>query len=401
MRYFLYLLLLIPFTLTGALAVEVSGAVVFVKVTDDADGARTNVYEQRLAGGEAKLLVAAAALPTTFRGRIERALPSADGALLLLEESDGFVIKNTKTGATRLVLGSGYSTIGGEVLAEQFDGGCWLWSRATGTVKKIAPAAAHERTEPLGWSPRGELLLAHVANTKTHSETLRVFDAATGKTRILRTVQELILARWTPDAAAVFVVDQPKEKTTRLTLAPLNGKAQPLFNRPGRVFMAAISPDGRQVALGDKGGFYLYSRDGRTKRKLTLPAVDGFPDGNMAFSADGGRLAILSSSTGSGPYANEHEELWTIEIKTAAARRVAQWDVTLGNSPGEDTTHQLLGWASGQPTLLVMGLSCTVQGTETEWRKLWLQAADPTQPARLLTDSGPRGIAMSWWGGQL
>ncbi|HEY3378242.1 MAG TPA: hypothetical protein VGL77_12190, partial [Armatimonadota bacterium] len=368
MRYMFCLLLLTLVTLTGGRAADIPGAVVFVKLTGDTDDARADIYEQSLAGGAAKLLIAHTALPKTFHGRITRALPSADGALLLLEESDGCTIRNTKTGATRLELGSGYTMIENEALAERFAGGIWLWSRVAGTVKKIAPAAAHERVEPLGWSPCGKLLLVGVSNSKTNSEALRVFNAATGMMRNLRAVNELTFVRWTPDATAVLIGEQPGEKTTRLTLAPLNGKAQRLYTRPGRVFTAAVSLDGRQVAVGDTGGFYLCSRDGRTRRTLALPAAEdeGLPGGDMAFSADGSKLAVLSSSTSRGLYANIHEALWTIETSTAAARLMTQWDVTLGNSPGEDTTHRLLGWVPGQPALLLMGRCCTLQGAETD-----------------------------------
>jgi len=384
--------------LSASLAVQAQGlpgAAVFVRLTSNADDARSDVYEQSLAGGEAKVLVDHAALPKAFRGRIERALPSADGALLLLEESDSYTIRNEKTGATRLVLGSGYSTINDEVLTEQFKGGYWLWTRQTGAVAKIPLTAADEYADLLSWSPRGRLLLAHISGKH---ENLRLFDAATGKTRSLRATRELTFATWTPDASGILVGEQPNEKTTRFVFMPLNGKAQLLFTRPGRVFMGALSPDGRQVAFGSKDGFYLFSRDGRTKTTLAVPAIEGFPGGNMAFSPDGGTLAVFTSSTGSGPYANVNEALWTVETKTAVAKCVAEWEVTLGNDPGVDTTHNLLGWAPGQTSLLMTGRSCTIEGPDTEWGKLWLQPIDPKQPASLLLDTGQRGIDMAAYG---
>jgi len=385
--------------LAGSFAVRaegVPGAAVFVKLTDDADDARSDVYVQSLAFGEAKVLIDHAALPKTFRGRIERVFPSADGALLLLEESNSYTIRDKKTGATRQELGMGYTLIGDEVVTEENTGGYWLWTRTTGAVKNIPLTAAHEDAYLLSWSPRGRLLLAHISGMK--GQTLRLFDPATGKIRLLRTMPELTFAVWAPDASAVLIGEKPNEKTTRLVLVPLNGKAQLLFSRPSRVFTGAISPDGRQVAVGDKTGFYLFSRDGRTKKKLAIPAIEGFPEGNLIFSPDGNTLAVFSSSTGSGLYANVNETLWTVETKTAAAKRVAEWEVTLGNSPGEDTTHNLLGWAPGQRALLMIGMCCTIAGPMTEWSKLWLQPADPAQPARLLTDTGPCGIDLAYYG---
>jgi len=400
MRYFLCLVLLILFTPAGSQAADAPGAAVFVRLTGNADDARSEVYEQRLSGGKAKVLVAHTALPKAFRGRIERALPAADGAFLLLEESRGFVIRNKKTGATRLVLGNGYSMDGAnEVLAERFTGGYWLWKRGAGTLKKIPLLAKNEVMIGLQWSPRERLLLAHVSQSRPSHDIIRLYDPATGKIRNLRAGPESSFVSWSPNADAVLIGEQPNEKTTRLVLAPLNGKAQLLFTRTGRVFTGALSPDGRQVAIGDLDGFFLFSRDGRTKRTLAVPKARGIPAGNMVFSPDGKTLAIFSSSATGEPYVNIHEELWTVQTQTAAAQCVAQWDVTLGNAPGEDTTHVLLGWVPGQPALLVMGRSSTTAGPETEWQKLWLQPVDPARPATLFVDSGPCGIDMACWQG--
>jgi hypothetical protein len=397
MRCFLCLVLLAMFALVECQAAA-PGVAVFVRLTGAADDARADVYAQSLAGGDARVLVAHTALPKSFRGRIARALPSPDGAVLLLVESDGFVILNRQTGATRLVLGSAYTMGEDETVAEQFGGGCWLWSRNTGTVKRIALSDPNESADPLGWSPRGKLLLVRVTNAHTGCETLRVFNAATGKARSVRTVHELIFALWTRDGAAVLVGERLSEQTSRLALVSLTGTTQLLFTCPVRVFTAAISPEGRDVAIGDTSGFYLLNWSGRARRKLALSAPEGTPGGNMAFSADGSKLAILSSSAVGELYLNIREELWVIQTKTAQARRVAQWDVTLGNLPGEDATHVLLGWAPDRSALFLVSQSCTLQGEKTDWRKLWLQPTGSAQPGRVVADTGPYGIDMSWWG---
>jgi len=416
MRYLLCLALLVLLPLTEGQAATAPGFAVFVKVVSAADDARSDVYEQRLDGGRARLLVSHTALPKSFRGRVEVALPSPDGALLALKESDGVFLRNKRTGATRLM------PLGGSYLAAEkvgdYVGGYWLWRRGTGAVKRIWLVGSQEALTGLGcslklmdWSPRGKRLLVHVFTTdKRKTEYLRVFDAATGRTHTLLTTRhDVLFAHWTSDGAAVLVGEKASGKTCRLELVSLTGKTQRLFIRPLRVwdvwysatspFDAALSPDGRQVAVGESSGYYLFSRDGRTRRRLALPEMDddAWPLGDMAFSPDGRTLAVLVSfGRGTGEGRRLDEEIWTVHSETAKA----QWHLALRSSADFDAVHVLLGWVPGQPALLLASrnYSGIGSGPESQSRELWLQPIAPGQAARLLIDTGPRGIDISWRG---
>ncbi|MHB1460249.1 MAG: WD40 repeat domain-containing protein [Armatimonadota bacterium] len=395
MRFLLCLILLSSYMATSVFAAEPSGRMFYVKVSGDTADAPADVYEQNYNGGEAKLLISHTALPKSFRGRIEHVLPCADGNLLLLQESDGVTIRDAKTGVSHIELGSGYTTINDEEVTDQFKGGYWLWTRADGSLKKIYSATEHESLDSTAWSPSGRLLLLCVANFDTGGLSIRIYDAATGKTRKIFDIQDFTLARWCMDSSGILIVHQPKVSTSRVTIVTLTGKVKHSFTHPGRVFTAAISPNGKQIAVGDKGGFSILTSSGRVQHKLAIPVAEGLPSGEMAFTADGRRLAVLYTTTSSGPYADVNESLWVTDAQTAATRLVAKWETTLGNSPGEDNTHTILGWVPVQPALLIESRSCTSQGFDTEWQKLWLQTIGPTNGSRLLADTGIRSIDMS------
>lgn len=383
-----------------------TGAALFVRLAGETGDARADVYLRNFTGGEERRLIAHDALPPAFRGRITRAFPSADGALVLLEESDGCTIRDAKTGATRLVLGDGYTLTGSEALAGRFHGGYWLWTRATGAVTPLALAPGDDRPDVVGWSPRGARLLVVAGDDrKTGGGALRIIDAARGTGRALCRVGVLDFARWTADGSAVLFSETVRANRARLSLAPLVGTVKRLFTHPRLLRAANLSPDGRRVAFADAGGgCYLCSRSGTGKRRLALPAPQGSYQAMLAFSPDGARLALLATTTSAGLYATIGERLWVADAATARPRLLAQWETTLGNTPGVDSTHALLGWAADRRGLLVREECCTLNGVRDEWRKLWLQpvpddlqaAGEP--PARLLAETGPCGIDLACQG---
>ncbi len=395
MRFLFCLILLSSYVSTNVFAAEPSGSMFYVKVSGDATDAPADVYEQNYPGGDAKLLIAHTVLPKSFRGRIEHVLPSADGNLLLLLESDGVTIRDAKTGVTHVELGSDYSVINDEEVTGQFKGGNWLWTRANGSLKKVYSITDHEGLEYAAWSPRGRLLLECITNYDTGNVFVLVYDAATGKTRKISSIQDFTLARWCMDSSGILVVNQPKVSTSRITVVSVTGKVKHSFTHPGRVFTAVISPNGKQIVIGDHGGFSVHTSAGRVQHKLSIPVVDGFQSGEMAFSTDGRRLAVLYATTSSGVYAEVVETLWVTDSQTAATKLVTKWETTLGNSPGEDNTHTLIGWDPAIAAMLIGSHSCSSQGFDTEWQKLWLQPVETAKGSRLLADTGIRSIDMS------
>jgi hypothetical protein len=427
MRYLLCLVVLALVPLNEARAATVPGAAVFVRAKGAAEDARSDVYEQSLAGGPARVLVSHAALPKSLRGRIERARPSPDGSLLLLDESDGVIIRNKRTGVTRLMLLGGWHAAAfdsaKEVEVGDYVGGCWLWSRRTRAIKRLAlvnPGGA------AAWSPRGELVVTQDFDGRTN--TLRVVNVVTGRTRTLLTTQhDVLCARWTSDGAALLVAELVGETASRLELVSLTGKTQRLFTRPVRVFNAAVSPDGRQVAVGDTSGYFLFERNGRARRKLALPEIGGTsgpfeasPRGDLAFSPDGSMLAVLVSYESGPAHLVVNEELWMVQTKTGAARRLKEWFATFARAPQNeavgavqfvahrdraprssaeaDAPHVLLGWVPGQSAVFLLGGNGTEAAPETNRRRLWLYPMRSAQPPRLLADAGPYGLDMAWWG---
>lgn len=398
MRY-IFMLLLCACMLTGVRVAyaELLGTAVFVKQTGNAQDARADVYAQDVPGGMPRVLVTQAQLPPAFRGRIDSAALSADGAYLLLLESDGFLIRNPTTGAARLVLGSGYFLRKPEKVIEHFKGGSWIRERATGRIWRLTSGLARERANVSSfyWSPKGHLLLGTFTRSKTSSPMLRVFDPKKHAWRDLRNHAGFVNAAWLPHGQAVVSIERQGEKAYRIVETPLAGKSRLLLTRPLWPLALAVSPNGRVIALADARGCYLFSRTGQLLRNLPAPIENECPEAGLAFSPDGRRIGVLSAGTTGEPHIFHREELRVADVEADRLQRLAQWEVTFGSTEGGDPVHRLLGWTPDASALIVQERPGTGGDMEHAWIKLLLI---PTVPGEAVTlfDSGGFVTNMAW-----
>ncbi|MBI3946724.1 MAG: hypothetical protein HY321_12445 [Armatimonadetes bacterium] len=373
-------------------------AVVYVRLDGTARDARADVYEVRPPGGDPVLLLSPAKLPATFEGRIMVVRPSADGAFLLLRESGGAVIQNTRTGATRTELGDSFGLSGDEKVVRRLQDHFWLWERATGTLRELRTT----RWGPLAWAPQGHLLLTSSAMPAARGapdrDLLRVVDAATSRARDLATVEGISLAAWTRDGKAILAARQPEGQASRVILLPLSGKRRTLFTWPRRILSLALSPDGRRVALSDDKGCYLLDRRGHqlhTLKGIPTASEDGLYGSTLSFSPGGDRLALFASEVTGEPRIFLHESLWVADAQTGITRRLARWECLRFDK--DAMAHGLGGWASGTPAVYVTGCNSNTSKPDYFRRRLWRMPIAPGAPVTLLFDSGPFVIDLRWW----
>lgn len=367
------------------------GTVVYVKVVGSGADAPADVYQRALPDGTAVLLIARAALPADFQGRIDNALPSADGDYLLLQESMGVVIRDTTTGVTRQVFGNGYSMNAHEKLDRTIGSRCWLWTRATGAYR-----LADFATPDLRWSPSGHLLLALISGAHAG---IHIYNPDNDTTHILLELANPGMAAWMADGSGALVTEATAGGGARITAAPLKGKARLCFTWPRAVLALAPAADGKHIAVADANGVAIVTDAGRvlaTSREVTPSAEQT----DLRFSPTGEQLAIFVSHATGEPHIFIHEALYTLDAATGATARVAAWEERLGGDSDTSTLRSLLGWAPDAPALLLAGKAGTVSSADTYWRKLWLQPLDPAKPATLLFDSGPGVVDLAWRAGQ-
>ncbi len=370
------------------------GSVVLVKVAGNAADAPADVYRQTLPDGNAQLLLAHSALPVDFQGRIDRALPSANGDMLLLGESIGVLIRDTSTGATRQVFGNSYGLNSHEKVERNLGGRYWLWTRATNAFRlaKITTGKETLFGPDLRWSPVGRLLLASIADPRI---SIRVYDPVKDTAHTLLALQQSGIATWKPDGSGVIIAEAEAGGGMRIVDVPLKGKPRPRFSWPRPVLALAPSMDDTRLAVADAGGVAIVTNAGHilaTTRDVTPTAEQT----NLRFSPDGKQLAIFVALTTGEPHIFRHEKLYTLEAATGVTTRVAQWEEQLGGEPGAATMRSLLGWAPAAPALLLAGKSGTVASIDTYWRRLWLRPLDPARPTSLLFESGSGVVDMAW-----
>jgi len=401
MRYGFVLLLLVFALVCATVAYAAPfGKVYFVKLTGSASDASSDVCLQEVPDGQARVLIAHQSLPVAFKGRIESAQPSPDGTLLLLGESRVTTIRNIKTGATRRMLGGTYSLDSStEKVVSSTPGATWL-RLADGRLRKLVLAGPHDKVHNLSWTPRGHLLYLFVRRNKGKFASLRLFDPLVGKSLNINSVAHPVISAWPAHGQGIYVVDQSDDGTGRVLQLTGGGHAHVLFTWPRFIYGLAVSSNGSYITLADARGHYLLDNRGKLLYTLRVMVGEEHPSTNASFSPDGTSLALLISQATGEPHVNIHEELWTVSVPTGAAQRLTEWNAMLGNTPGGDPMHKLLGWTPDGRTLLIIERPGTIGGPETYWQKLLHYPLKPNQPATLFFDSGSFVIDVEWQAGK-
>ncbi len=374
-------------------AVHAFGSVYTVKLASDAENSASDVYEHSLHDGSSILLVDHELLPKQFMGCIEAVQALPDAKQLVLLESEKVTIQAGNDGASRVSFGSSYSLINNEKVTAHTYGGCWIWSRTAKRATRLVAATEHDCINNVAWSPDGKLLCVSVT-TGSH-DAVTIYESLHFKVVKKVSLPAESKCRWNANSKSITAVCQPKDSLWSVLTILVSGKPSTVITTKRLIVAAASSPDGSQIAYGGRSGISVYNPSTKTHRTISLATSLGLSDAMLMYAPKGHQLAVMMQTTSSGVYAEVVEQLWVVDTASLKMKRIARWETTLGNSPGEDSTHALLGW-SKDGSLMVEGISCTISGADTEWRKLWQIPATGEPKARLLVDSGQRGISLCW-----
>lgn len=155
------------------------------------------------------------------------------------------------------------------------------------TVKTVTAFVVPGRVYGLAFSPNGSELATATDSGATIIAVNRGRSASLGSRGAVVTS-----VAWNPDGR--FVVAASKDGVVNVYDARSGALVTQVRTPPG-TSAVAVSPDGRQLAVGGSAGVELFSAsDPRQVRSLRLPSSAGTTD--LAFSPDASRIAIAGSS---------------------------------------------------------------------------------------------------------
>jgi TolB protein len=270
---------------------------------------------------------------------------------------------------TRIAVAAGSRTIGSESFA------IWTFPAAGGRGRQLTkPTASVDDDMPV-WSPNGRFL---AFERYSSPDTLQVIDVASARARRLAGWRGFIVwpGSFSPDSGQLVFVRARRPHFERPTagalwivrrdgrgLRPLTTRAdlyEPRWRRDGRIVALdegggvvlidprtgsetagpelgesvespAWSRDGRKLAFfgtagsGDTHGLFVVDLEGGNVERLQS---SGRPDGPMAWSPDGGRLAFSTSSPspwnadGSDPYDEGFSSIWVEGVDGTGLRKL-------------------------------------------------------------------------------
>lgn len=172
------------------------------------------------------------------------------------------------------------------------------------------------------WSPDGTSL-AYVASV---DGILQIFTKALGapaRFQVTHAPFDCLLPFWAPDGTRLYYISLFQDRLGLYSISTLGGEADPVM---GNVSRAAISPDGRTLALwrgagNDYAGVYtlwLSSPVGRAPVQYSNGPLseEKIIDGSLRFSPDGSKIGVHTVSLSGGSVVNK---FWIVPMSGGPA----------------------------------------------------------------------------------
>jgi eukaryotic-like serine/threonine-protein kinase len=208
------------------------------------------------------------------------------------------------------------------------------------------------------------------ASTQAPTSHIKSKIALVGAAAIVFVIAAVIVTiRWTPNDT------RPRHDLVRRQLTSNSADS--------RIIAAAISPDGRYLALVDPDGLFVQSVQNGERHRLQIPQEAGFDYSGfpwtLSWFPDGSRLFFAGPSTRDAAVA-----AWTVSILGGPPRKIFE------NVIGLDFTDQWAGSVSPDGDKIVIASAPPDAG-------LWITGPDGGNPRRILTPKPDELVGLPVW----
>ena len=367
----------ILFVLAGMSANASYGKLIYAQTLDKRPCGRSDVYERDLDTGRSQVIISHKSLPKRFAGYISYLSVSGDGRYLMIGEY-------TKP----------YE--GNSIPATPVISRLWLWDSKTHHLITVPTLSG----KPIGWS-HGNRYFAFLEYDKQVSW----YDAATSKSKSVKLPKTCEDAVWSSTRESLLLACAGYNERTPVYEQPVSGTRRVLFGGLVGIESVKQSPDGQSYALCDGKNVYIIGKGGTGKRRLPIATdPDHLNSADFSYNATGSRLVILNTFSYGEPAVNIQESLWVVAVNSGKATNLATWLTDVPPGDGSTTIcHSPEGWSSDGKSILVSAeiSSDSKYGYRSDWSQIWAYSLDgPKNKGRLLFDSGPGCLAITWYPGK-
>jgi len=214
-----------------------------------------------------------------------------------------------------------FNSDGTLLLTASLDGGVRVWNLTTviPPVPPLQDAKAPLAAAAISPGPESSLEAIFTSHGKraatlAGSGGARVWDTASGQpiSPVIEHHQEMPIAAFSHDLTRIVIASRSGHGQARVFDAATGTSISPAMPQSDAVRRVAFSPDDRCLVISGETGVRLF--DSGSGRPLALPVKLAAPIHDLAFSPDGGRVAICASPPAptAGPKRTWQVQVWQI-----------------------------------------------------------------------------------------
>lgn len=132
-----------------------------------------------------------------------------------------------------------------------------------------------------------------------------------------------------------------------------------LRKRWPNIVSAAVSPNGKSVAVFDGSRVYLTDSIGKKARRLHVLLREEIANTealvSIVFRRDNRRVAVLTTQIGGEPIGYTVERLWTADLASGRVRQLRKWEYRVQGSSPVTADRKIEKWATNNKAIIITG----------------------------------------------